>query len=164
MLDPVSIIGIATTAFNGVKKAIEVGRELEDCFSQLSTWAGAIADLDKSEELLKKKKRSLFRSLVPMNGKSVEAQAIEAFTAKRTAMKQREELRQLIQYTTGQHGWDDFLRMEASIRKERQSALYAEIERREKVKDLFIGVGVGLLAIGTMGLAIWLMVLINGTK
>ena len=164
MLDPVSIIGIATTAFKGLKAAVEAGRELEDCMSQLSTWAGAIADLDKSDELIKKKKSSLFRSLVPSNGKSIQAQAMEAFAAKQTAVKQRNELRQLIQYTVGKNGWDEFMRMEASIRKERQEALYAEIERREKVKDLFIGVGVGLLAIGTMGLAIWLMVLINGTK
>jgi hypothetical protein len=164
MLDPVSIIGIATTAFKGLKAAVEAGRELEDCMSQLSTWAGAIADLDKSDELIKKKKNSLFRSLVPSNGKSIQAQAMEAFAAKQTAVKQRNELRQLIQYTVGKNGWDEFMRMEASIRKERQEALYAEIERREKVKDLFIGLGVGLLAIGTMGLAIWLMVLINGTK
>ena len=164
MLDPVSIIGIATTAFKGLKAAVEAGRELEDCMSQLSTWAGAIADLDKSDELIKKKKNSLFRSLLPTNGKSVQAQAMEAFAAKRTAQKQREELRQLIQFTTGKHGWDEFMRMETKIRKDRQEALYAEIERREKVKDLFIGVGVGLLAIGTMGLAIWLMVIINGIK
>jgi hypothetical protein len=164
MLDPVSIIGIATTAFKGLKAAVEAGRELEDCMSQLSTWAGAIADLDKSDELIKKKKNSLFRSLVPSNGKSIQAQAMEAFAAKQTAVKQRNELRQLIQYTVGKNGWDEFMRMEASIRKERQEALYAEIERREKLKDLFIGIGVGLLAIGTMGLAIWLMVLINGTK
>jgi hypothetical protein len=164
MLDPVSIIGIATTAFKGLKAAVEAGRELEDCMGQLSQWAGAIADLDKSDELIKKKKSSLFRSLLPTNGKSVQAQAMEAFAAKRTAQKQREELRQLIQFTTGKHGWDEFMRMEAKIRKDRQEALYAEIERREKLKDLFIGVGVGLLAILTAGLAIWLLAVIYGNK
>jgi hypothetical protein len=164
MLDPVSIIGIATTAFKGLKAAVEAGRELEDCMGQLSQWAGAIADLDKSDELIKKKKSSLFRSLLPTNGKSVQAQAMEAFAAKRTAQKQREELRQLIQFTTGKHGWDEFMRMEAKIRKDRQEALYAEIERREKLKDLFIGVGVGLFAILTAGLAIWLLAVIYGNK
>lgn len=164
MLDPVSIIGIATTAFKGLKAAVEAGRELEDCMGQLSQWAGAIADLDKSDELIKKKKSSLFRSLLPTNGKSVQAQAMEAFAAKRTAQKQREELRQLIQFTTGKHGWDEFMRMETKIRKDRQEALYAEIERREKLKDLFIGVGVGLLAILTVGLTIWLLAVIYGNK
>ena len=164
MLDPVSIIGIATTAFKGLKAAVEAGRELEDCMGQLSQWAGAIADLDKSDELIKKKKQSLFRSLLPANGKSIQAQAMEAFAAKQTAVKQRNELRQLIKYTTGKHGWDEFIRMEVQIRKDRQEALYAEIERREKLKELGLAFLVILLGIGTMGFLIWLMVLINGTK
>jgi DUF438 domain-containing protein len=164
VLDPVSIIGIATTAFKGLKAAVEAGRELEDCMGQLSQWAGAIADLDKSDELIKKKKQSLFRSLLPANGKSIQAQAMEAFAAKRTAQKQREELRQLIQFTTGKHGWDEFIRMEAKIRKDRQNALYAEIERREKLKDLGIAVLVSLFATAVTAGVIALAVAIYGTK
>ena len=164
MLDPVSIIGIATTAFKGLKAAVEAGRELEDCMGQLSQWAGAIADLDKSDELIKKKKNSLFRSLLPANGKSIQAQAMEAFAAKRTAQKQREELRQLIQFTTGKHGWDEFMRMEAQIRKDRQNALYAEIERREKLKDLGIAVLVSLFATAVTAGVIALAVAIYGTQ
>jgi len=164
MLDPVSIIGIATTAFKGLKAAVEAGRELEDCMGQLSQWAGAIADLDKSDELIKKKKQSLFRSLLPANGKSIQAQAMEAFAAKKTAQKQREELRQLIQFTTGKHGWDEFIRMEAKIRKERQEALYAEIERREKLKDLGLAALVSVFAIAVTAGIIALAVAIYGTK
>jgi DUF438 domain-containing protein len=164
VLDPVSIIGIATTAFKGLKAAVEAGRELEDCMGQLSQWAGAIADLDKSDELIKKKKQSLFRSLLPANGKSIQAQAMEAFAAKRTAQKQREELRQLIQFTTGKHGWDEFIRMEAKIRKDRQNALYAEIERREKLKDLGIAVLVSLFATAVTAGVIALAVAIYGTQ
>ena len=164
MLDPVSIIGIATTAFKGLKAAVEAGRELEDCMGQLSQWAGAIADLDKSDELIKKKKNSLFRSLLPANGKSIQAQAMEAFAAKRTAQKQREELRQLIQFTTGKHGWDEFMRMEAKIRKDRQEALYAEIERREKLKDLGLAALVSVFAIAVTAGIIALAVAIYGTK
>jgi len=164
MLDPVSIIGIATTAFKGLKAAVEAGRELEDCMGQLSQWAGAIADLDKSDELIKKKKNSLFRSLLPANGKSIQAQAMEAFAAKRTAQKQREELRQLIQFTTGKHGWDEFIRMEAKIRKDRQEALYAEIERREKLKDLGLAALVSVFAIAVTAGIIALAVAIYGTQ
>jgi hypothetical protein len=164
MLDPVSIIGIASTAFKGLKAAVEMGRELEDCMGQLSQWAGAIADLDKSEELIKKKKSSLFRSLLPTSGMSIEQQAIQVFTAKQTARKQREELRQIIQFTTGKHGWDEFLRMEAQIRKDRQSALYAEIERREKLKDLGVAIAVSLFATAVTAGVIALAVAIYGAK
>ena len=87
---------------------------------------------------------------------------MEAFAAKRTAMKQREELRQLIQYTTGLNGWHDFLDMEKQIRKQRQDAFYAEIERQEQLKEIAIGFGVVALALTTAGLFIWLAIAING--
>ena len=164
MLDPVTIIGVATTAFKGLKAAVEAGRELEDCMSQLSKWAGAVADLDKAEELAKKKKDSLFKSLIPTGGKSIQEQAMEAYTAKVTARKQRDELRQLIQYTQGEHGWHEFMRMENQIRKERQELVYKEIERKEKLKELAIGTVVVLLGIFTVAGAIALMVAMKEVK
>ena len=164
MLEVATALSLASQAFKGIKAAVQAGRELEDCMSQLSQWAGAIADLDKSDELIKKKKSSLFRSLLPTNGMSVEQQAMEAFAAKQTARKQREELRQLIQYTTGKQGWEEFLRMEARIRQEKRSAIYAEIDRREKLKELALGALIIILGIGTLGLGIWLMVMLKGAN
>ena len=34
-MDPITLLAAASTAFNGVKKLIEHGREIEDVFSQL---------------------------------------------------------------------------------------------------------------------------------
>jgi hypothetical protein len=161
-MDPVTLVATASAAFKGLKSLVEAGRELEDCMSQLSQWAGAVADIDKALE--REKKPSLFKSLIPKGGKSIQAQAMEAFAAKRTAQKQREELRQLIQFTTGKHGWDEFIRMEAKIRKDRQEALYAEIERREKLKDLGIAVLVSLFATAVTAGVIALAVAIYGTQ
>lgn len=39
MIDPVTAIGLATTAFNGIKKAIETGKEISDMGTQLGQWA-----------------------------------------------------------------------------------------------------------------------------
>jgi len=164
MLDPISIIGVATTAFNGLKAAVQAGKELEECIGQLNQWAGAISDLDKADSLVKKKKSSLFRSLLPTNGKSTQQQAMEIFVAKRTAMKQREELRQLIQYTAGEHGWHDFLRIEAKVREERQKAVYAEIERVEKLKDMALSTVVVVLAILSVVGIVWLGYAISNTE
>lgn len=164
MLDPVTIIGVATTAFKGLKAAVEAGRELEDCMSQLSTWAGAVADLDKADELAKKNKNSLFKSLIPKGGKSIQQQAMDAYTAKLQVRKQRDELRQLIQYTQGEHGWHEFLKIETQIRKERQELVYKEIERKEKLKELAIGAVVVLLGVFTIAGAIALMVAMKEVK
>ena len=46
VIDPVTAIGLATTAFNALKKGIAVGKDLQDMGGQLTQWAGAISDLD----------------------------------------------------------------------------------------------------------------------
>ena len=162
-MDPVSIIGIATTAFKGLKAAVETGRELQDCMSQLSQWAGAIADLDKADELNKKRKGNLFRSLLPKSGKSIEQEAMEIYAAKVTAREQRSELMQYLGATQGERGQREFIETEKKIRKMRQDAIYAEIDRREKLKEYAIAAIVVLLGVATMGCLIALMLAMKGT-
>ena len=65
-------------------------------------------------------------------GKSVEQEAIEVFAAKKKAEQMREELRQYISWTMGQSAWDQLIRMEGRIRKQRQETLYNEAQRRQK--------------------------------
>ena len=38
MLDPITAIATATAAFNGVKKLVAAGKELEDCMGQMAQW------------------------------------------------------------------------------------------------------------------------------
>ena len=49
MIDPLTLsaaVSGATAAYNGIKKAIMMGREIEDLSSQLSTWMKAVSDVD----------------------------------------------------------------------------------------------------------------------
>ena len=68
-----------------------------------------------------------------MSVKSIEQEAIEAFTAKKQLEQQRNDLRTFIQYSHGQSSWDELLRMEADIRKRRQKEVYDKQQFREKV-------------------------------
>jgi len=163
MLDPVSIIGIATTAFKGLKSAVEAGREIQDCMSQLSQWAGAIADLDKLDELNKKKKSSLFTSLIPKNGKSVEQEAMDLYAARVTAREQRSELMQFLGATQGERGQREFMQLEADVRKKRKETAHAELERIEKLKEFGLAAVVVLLGITVIGAGIALMVAMKGS-
>jgi len=162
MLDPVSIIGIATTAFKGLKSAVEAGRELQDVMGQLSQWAGAIADLDKLDELNKKKKSSLFTSLIPKNGKSVEQEAMDLYAARVTAREQRSELMQYLGATQGERGQREFMQLEADIRKKRKDTAHRELERIQKLKDLGMAFAVTILALVTLGLGLLMLLKING--
>lgn len=162
MLEVAAAISVASKAFSAIKSAVEMGREIESVAKQLAQWSEAVADIDKHDQL-KKKKPSLFKSLVPKNGKSVQSQAMDIYTAKLAVQKQRDELRQLISYSQGINGWHEFLRTETEVRKERQATVHAELERRQRLKDLVMGLGLVVLAISTVGLALVLIVMIKNS-
>jgi len=59
---------------------------------------------------------------------------MEVFAAKKKIEAQRNELRTYIQFSYGQSGWDEFLKMEADIRKRRQ----AHEHRKAEIKEMII--------------------------
>ena len=131
-MDPVSAMATATAAFSVLKKGFAIGRDIESMASDLSRWMGALSDLDQAEK--EAKNPPVFKKLFA--GKTVEQEAIEVFAAKNKAQKQREELKQFIQYTMGQSHWDSLVRMEGQIRKQRAETLYRQRERRRKFMEL----------------------------
>jgi len=128
MLDPMTAVATASAAFKVIKKGFEVGRDIEQMAGDLSRWMGAMSDLSEAERLAKNP--PIFKKLFA--GKSVEQEAIEIFAAKKKAEQMREELRQHISWTMGQSAWDQLIRMEGQIRKQRQETLYNQAQRRQK--------------------------------
>ena len=154
MFDPVSIsasLAVASTAFNGIKKAFHAGRELESMSQDLSRWMGAVSDIDNAHKSAKNP--SLFRKV--MNGKTIEQEAIEAFSAKQALESQRNDLRTYIQYSYGQSKWDELLRMEGDIRKRRQKEVYDKQQFREKVITIVVLTIVLSVGIGFLGLFVY---------
>jgi len=151
-MDPISAMATASAAFNTIKKGFAVGRDIEQMASDLGRWMGALSDLEQAEK--EAKNPPIFKKLFA--GSSVEQEAMEAFAAKTKAEKQREELKTWIQYTMGQSKWDELIRMEADIRKQRQQTLYRQRERRQKFMEIVVIIlavitGIGILA----GLVYW---------
>lgn len=144
-MDPITIIATASAAYNALKKGIEIGRELQDMGGQLATWAGAISDI---EFLAKKAENPPWWKL----GGSVQAEAIELFAAKKKIEAQRDELKTYIQYSYGQSGWEELLRIEAQVRRRKQATDHRRAEIKEMLITLSI-VGLVLLA-GVGGLAL----------
>ena len=79
MLDPISLLATATAVFNGLKKAVELGREAEDVFGQLGKWAGAVSDLQEWMSGQENTKPPLFKKLV--FSKSATVEAFDAYAA-----------------------------------------------------------------------------------
>ena len=132
MVDPVTAMATASAAFGAIKKGFAIGRDIEAMASDLSRWMGALSDLDQAEK--EAKNPPIFKKL--FGGKTVEQEAIEIFASKKKAQQQRQELQQWIQYTMGQSHWDELIRMEGRIRKQRQETLYRQRERRRKFVEV----------------------------
>ena len=151
MFDPVTIsaaVATASTAFNGIKRAFQAGRDLESMSQHLSRWMGAVSDVDATHKSAKNP--TMFRKV--FGAGTVEQEAIEAFAAKKRLEEQRYELQQYIKLSHGTAAWDELLRMEGQIRKRRQKEIYDKKIFREKVigivaLTIVLSIGIGLLGL-----------------
>ncbi len=154
MVDPVTAMATASAAFGAIKKGFAIGRDIEAMASDLSRWMGALSDLDQAEK--EAKNPPIFKKL--FGGKTVEQEAIEIFASKKKAQAQRQELQQWIQYTMGQSHWDELIRMEGRIRKQRQETLYRQRERRRKFIEI-VSIIIFILAVAAfIFFIVWLYV------
>ena len=154
MFDPISIsasLTVASTAFNGLKRAFHAGRELESMSQDLSRWMGAVSDIDNAHKSAKNP--SLLKKV--MSGKTIEQEAIEAFTAKKQLEQQRNDLRTFIQFSHGQSAWEELLRMEKDIRLRRQKEVYDKQKFREKIITIVVLTIVLSVGIGFLGLFVY---------
>ena len=155
MIDPLTLsaaVSGATAAYNGIKKAIMMGREIEDLSSQLSTWMKAVSDVDNIHK--NANNPSTFDKL--FNG-SVEEVAIESFASKKKLAKQREDLKNFLVAHYGMTAWDDLIREEGRIRKARQEAVYAKQAQQRMIRDYTIMGIACLIGFSALGWMIWII-------
>ena len=155
MRDPITLsasVSGATAAYNGIKKAIMMGREIEDLGSQLSTWMSAVSDVDNIHK--NANSPSTFDKL--FNG-SIEQVAIESFASKKKLAKQREELKNFLVAHYGTKAWDDLIREEGRIRRARKEAVYAREEKNRQIRDYTIIGIASLIGCGALGWMIWII-------
>ena len=152
MFDPVSIsvaVSVGTKAFNMLKQGIAAGRELQDMASQLSEWGKAVSDV--AYVARKAEDQGVFQILFG----NAQQTAIEAFAAQKQQEQQRKELRQIIQYSWGQSGWNEFLSIEAKIRKQQQETVYRKAEITEAIVVWTVGTLMVLAGIGAAIALFW---------
>mgnify|MGYP001175025240 CR=1 FL=1 len=158
MIDPVTALATASTAFNLIKKGFAAGRDIETMSSDLGRWMGAVSDIKKCEEY--SKKPPLFKKLFASG--SVEEEALQTLMAKKKAEDMREQLKSIIMFTRGLSTWEELLRTEASIRKKRQQAIYDQQERRRKFIEISAVIFLALLSTGFIVWVIWMFMKTRG--
>jgi len=151
-VDPVTIIGGATVAFNALKKGFQVGKDLQDMSGQLTQWAGAMSDLSFMEA--KNKNPPWWKAL---NGGSVEAEALEIFTAKRKAESMRKELKDWISFSMGPSAWDELVATEGKIRKKKKDQEYRKAEIQEAIVTWTLSIIIIITGAAMLGLIIYMV-------
>lgn len=142
-MDPVTLLGIATTSYTVLRKGIAAGREIESMAGDLGRWMGAIQNIKTYHATAKSRRFG-----------SVEEEALESFAALKKAEQMENELRNFVIGHYGMNAWQQILRLQADIRKRRQQE---EIERQQFIDDLIIwGLIAGLIAL-TLGGIIWVI-------
>jgi hypothetical protein len=147
----VAIAG-AQAAYSFLKKGVQVGRDLQDMGQQLQQWANCMADIDQAEKMADKP--PWYKAL----GGGVQAQAMEVFLARRQAQKMRDDLRELISHPAilGPSHWQEFLRIEAEIRKQKREHEFRRMEIKQTIIEWIAGIFFSILGVGAFVGFVWL--------
>ena len=133
-MDPVTIslaMGVASKAFDAIKKGFAVGRDIEQMSGDIGRWMGAVSDVDNAEK--QAKNPPLFGKLFKAG--SIEEAALSAYAAKKKLEEQRYELKMFLNMTYGPQAYDDLLKMEGQIRKQRQETVYKQQQLRRQIGE-----------------------------
>ena len=155
MLDPITLsaaVSAANVAYNGIKKAIQVSRDIEDVTGEIGKWMTAVSDVDNIN-----KKASNPSHIDRIFNGSVEEVALQSFAAKKKIQKQREELKNFITAHYGLSAWEQVIREEGKIRIARQKAVYAREERAQKIRDIILMVIARFVGAGCVVMIAWLI-------
>ena len=140
-MDPITLLAAVTAAFNGVKKAVEVGREISDVYSQLSSWAGHVGNLQDAirgiEE--KEKKPSIWKKIT--FEKSETAEAFDVYAAKQKLKEMEDEIFHMFMYGDlchlGIDGYREFKQMRKDIHEKRMKMIENQIAAKKAfIRDI----------------------------
>lgn len=139
-------ISLATSAFNGIKNAVQAGKDIEDCAAYFGKFFDAKDQI--SEAVVQSENASLSSKM--FTGRSVEAQALEITAAKHKAAQLEKELREFLIYTGQGQFYEDMMRERRRIQNQRYREALRRAENKKFWTDAFI-LG-GLTALCLVGL------------
>ena len=153
-MDPFTAMAAATTAFKGIKKAVEVGKEISSIGSTLSTWSKAVSDMDFLDE--KAKKPPMYKMFT-----NNQANALDIWTKKQKLKEMRTELKEYISFVYGPSAWKEIVKIEAEQRKAQRDAVYA---KKEFVDNCINGVIITIIVLAGIGGMIALLYMIGAKQ
>ena len=153
-MDPFTAMAAATSAYKGIKKAIDVGRDISSMGSTLSSWSKAVSDLDFLEQ--KAQKPPMYKMFT-----NTQSDALEIWTQKQKLKEMREELKEYISFVYGPSAWREIVKIEGEQRKAQRDAVYA---KKEFVDNCINGVVITIIVLAGIGATIALLYMIGSQQ
>ena len=146
-MDPITAITVATTAYNTIKKGIQVGKEIESMSGDLGRWMNAISAVKTSHSKAKGRRFG-----------SVEEEALETFAAKKKAEQMENELRNFVIGQHGMNAWQEIIRIQGELRKKQKEAEILAAQKRDELIYNLCMLGLIVLFISLILPILWVVV------
>jgi hypothetical protein len=136
MIDPISIgaaFAVAKAAVAGVKEAIALGHEIQDCYHEISTFFDKQAEIELA--IVDQKQAKLEQAKTGIKPeRSATAEALDAMFASRQMIRLEKELKEALIYGTGESGlYDEMCERRDAIVAERKQEI-EETERQDRMR------------------------------
>ena len=133
MVEVAAAISMAVSAYNGIKKAVEMGREVEDVAGYFGKFFDAKETISEASQY--NENAPLFSKLFA--GRSVEAQALEITAAKHKTAKIEKELREFLIYSGQGQFYEDMMKERRQIREQRVTKARDKAKSKKFWLDVF---------------------------
>ena len=138
MVEVAVAMSMASSAYNAIKKGMEMGREAQDVAEFFGRWFDAKENIAEANQYAQNP--SMFGKM--FSGKSGEAQALQVTSAKYKIAQMEKELREYLIYTGQSDFYEDMMIARRKIREQRLIRARAKAEFRKNVLDgiaIFVG-------------------------
>jgi len=150
LIDPITALSAASVCYTTLKKAVAVGKDVEEIYRTLSKWAGHIEDVKEviSQE---KNKPGIFKTL--SYKRSATQEVFDSIIAEEKIREQEKYIREFFtaNWTAdwgGLNGYRKFIKMRREIKKRREREVYNQMRRRKNfLYNTKMGVAVGSLVL-----------------
>lgn len=152
-MDPLSLVALASSSFRSVQLLVNKGAEIEQVAQQLGKWFSYASDIKQAEK--ESENPPIFKKL--FSGNSVEEEALNATIARKKLEEQEKHIRELIIWAYGKETYVEMMQLRRDIRVRRQTAIYNQRKRKQKIADVIaIVVGVAVASGVIYGTALFI--------
>jgi len=145
MVEVATAISLASSAYAGIKKAMEMGKEAQDVADFFGRWFEAKEQIAEVQQYANNP--SMMAKM--FSGKSVEAQALQVTSARYKIQAMEKELREYLIYSGQVDFYEDMMKERRIIRQSRLLAAKRKAEKRAFMLNM-IAIAVGMAIAGTI--------------